>query len=149
MKCSGGRDDNYCASAFLQRCRQGDMVSPVADRDSRDQGKRGSHVVRMASVGNKTAELAEGRGGSVKKTLALLSRTQPKKPIHGTPWTPKQIGYPNVYPEAPTSPLPTEVGGIHARVSSCITILLYHVIKRTVFTSFKFPKIWFCITIII
>jgi len=45
------------------------MVSPVADRDSRDQKKRGGHVVRMASVRNKTAEIAEGRGGSVKKLL--------------------------------------------------------------------------------
>ncbi|MCD6207718.1 MAG: hypothetical protein J7J06_06985 [Methanosarcinales archaeon] len=29
----------------------------------------------MASVRNKTAEIAEGRGGVVKKTLALLSRS--------------------------------------------------------------------------
>ncbi len=41
------------------------MVSPVTDRDSRDQERCGRRVVRMASVRNKTAEIAEGRGGSV------------------------------------------------------------------------------------
>ena len=70
--CSGGRDDNYCAPAVSEKWGQGDLVSPVADRDSRDQKKRGRRVVRMAAVGNKTAECVEGRVGSVKKTLALL-----------------------------------------------------------------------------
>ena len=37
------------------------MVSPVADRDSRDQESRGRRVVQMAPVRNKTAEIAEGR----------------------------------------------------------------------------------------
>ena len=46
------------------------MVSPVADRDIRDQKEQGNHVVRMASVRNKTAE---GLGGSVKK-LSRYSR---------------------------------------------------------------------------
>jgi len=44
---------------------RGDLVRPVADRDSRDQEGRGDHVVRMAPIRNKTAECAEGRGGSV------------------------------------------------------------------------------------
>ncbi len=37
--------------------------------------------MRMASVRNKTAEIAEGRGGSVKKTLALLSRPLRLNPV--------------------------------------------------------------------
>ena len=56
-------------TAFSREVGAGDMVSPVADSDSRDQEGRGRRVVRMASVGNKTAEIAEGRGGSVKKLL--------------------------------------------------------------------------------
>ena len=54
--------------AFSEKCGSG-LVSLVADRYSRDQKKKGDHVVRMASVRNKTAEIAEGRGGSVKKLL--------------------------------------------------------------------------------
>jgi len=55
--------------AFSREVWVGGLVSPVADRYSRDQEKMSDHVVRMASVRNKTAEIAEGRGGSVKKLL--------------------------------------------------------------------------------
>ncbi len=62
------------ALPHFQRSGGEGIVSPVADRDSRDQERRGRRVVRMVSVRNKTAELAEGRGGSVKKLLRY-SRT--------------------------------------------------------------------------
>ncbi len=52
MKCSGGRDDNYCASVFLREVGVGGLVSPVADRDSRDQERRSKHSdpVRLKGV---------------------------------------------------------------------------------------------------
>ena len=43
MGCSGGRGDNYCAPAFSEKWWWGDLVSPVADRYSRDQKKLGEH----------------------------------------------------------------------------------------------------------
>ena len=54
---------------------QGDLVSPVADRDSRDQEKRDKRVVQMASVRNKTAELAEGWLKNSRVPLALFLQT--------------------------------------------------------------------------
>jgi len=62
---------------FREKWGWGALVSPVAARDSRDQERRGEHVVRMAPVRNKTAEITEGRGGSVKK----LSRPLRLNPV--------------------------------------------------------------------
>ena len=52
MKYSGGRDDNYCASVFLREVGVGGLVSPVADRYSRDQKRRGEQddSIRLKDV---------------------------------------------------------------------------------------------------
>ena len=73
-------------------------------------------AVKKENIPLWTNKISEGESPttpSPKPDLTQNWRTQPKKPINGTSGTPKQIGYPNIRPEAPAAPPRNKLRGIH------------------------------------